>query len=47
MAVDIGLEQETREAIPIDFFDAGDWESQCGGIARANARLRAGLRLRG
>ena len=47
MAVDIGLEEGAREAIPIDFVDAGDWEAYAAGLPRAHARLRAGLRLRG
>ncbi len=42
MAVDIGLEEETREAIPIDFLDAADWEANAAGLSeRARAFARA------
>ena len=42
MAVDIGLDEGTREAIPIDFVDAGDWEGYAAGLPeRARAFARA------
>ena len=42
MAVDIGLEEAAREAIPIDFVDAGDWESDAAGLSeRTRAFARA------
>ena len=44
MAVDIGLEEAAREAIPIDFVDAGDWESDAAGL---NERTRAFARACG
>ena len=44
MAVDIGLEEGTREAIPIDFVDAGDWEAYA---ARSPERTRAFARACG
>jgi len=44
MAVDIGLEEGTREAIPIDFIDATDWESYA---ARLPERTRVFARACG
>jgi len=42
MAVDIGLDEGTREAIPIDFVDAGDWEGYAAGLPeRTRAFARA------
>ena len=42
MAVDIGLDEGTREAIPIDFVDAGDWEDYAAGSPeRTRAFARA------
>ena len=44
MAVDIGLEDGTGEAIPIDFIDAGEWEAYA---ARLPERARAFARACG
>ena len=44
MAVDIGLEEGTREAIPIDFVDAADWDAYA---ARLPERTRAFARACG
>jgi len=42
MAVDIGLDEGTLEAIPIDFVDAGDWEGYAAGLPeRTRAFARA------